>query len=136
MKNTIIDAGPLIALFNKRDKHHAKIIDFLRQYTGTLTTSWPVITEVTHMLSFHVQAQLDFLTWIQRGGLSIEELSSLELDRIITMTEKYQNVPMDLADASLVAIAEKLHVHEIITIDSDYYIYRTAKNSMLKNVFQ
>ncbi len=88
------------------------------------------------MLSFHVQAQLDFLTWIQRGGLSIEELSSLELDRIITMTEKYQNVPMDLADASLVAIAEKLHVHEIITIDSDYYIYRTAKNSMLKNVFQ
>ena len=65
MQNTLIDAGPIIALFNKNDRYHKKIKEFLKNYNGILTTTWPVVTEISHMLDFNVQTQIDFLTWIQ-----------------------------------------------------------------------
>jgi len=71
-----------------------------------------------------------------RGGVRIENIASEELGRIIELTEKYSSVPMDLADASLILISERLNIREILTIDSDYYIYRTMKKEMLINVFE
>ena len=135
MKNTLIDAGPLIALFNKNDKYHEKIKKLIMAYDGMLTTSWPVVTEVCHMLDFNINTQIDFLKWIKLGGLRIEDIGSTELDRIIQLSEKYSDIPMDLADASLVIISERLGIKEIITIDSDYYIYRTIEKEMIKNIF-
>ena len=135
MKNTLIDAGPLIALFNKSDKYHKKIKEFLKNYTGLLTTSWPVITEVCHMLDFNINAQIDFLKWIKLGGLKVEDIKTEEIDKIIKLSEKYSDIPMDLADATLVVISERLGIKEIITIDTDYYIYRTTEREMLINIF-
>ena len=135
MKNTLIDAGPLIALFNKNDKYHKAIKKFIKAYNGILTTSWPVITEACHMLDFNINVQIDFLKWIELGGLRIEDIESTELNRIIQLSEKYSDIPIDLADASLVIISERLRIKEIITIDSDYYIYRTVEKEMIKNIF-
>ena len=135
MKNTLIDAGPLIALFNKSDKYHEKIKEFIKNYTGLLTTSWPVITEVCHMLDFNINAQIDFLKWIKLGGLKVEDIETEEIDKIIKLSEKYSDIPMDLADATLIVISERLGIKEIITIDSDYYIYRTTEREMLINIF-
>jgi uncharacterized protein len=135
MKNTLIDAGPLIALFNKSDKYHEEIKEFIKNYSGLLTTSWPVITEVCHMLDFNINAQIDFLKWIKLDGLKVEDIKTEEIDRIIKLSEKYSDIPMDLADATLVVISERLGVKEIITIDSDYYIYRTTEKEMLRNIF-
>ena len=135
MKNTLIDAGPLIALFNKRDKYHKQIKGFLKGYKGLLTSTWPVITEVTHMLDFSVQAQVDFLTWVNLGGVILEDISDEGLSRIIELSKKYSDVPMDLADASLVVLSEKLRIKEIISIDSDYYVYRTINKEMVENIF-
>jgi len=135
MKNTLIDAGPLIALFNRNDKYHQKIKDFIKSYDGVLTTSWPVITEVCHMIDFNINTQIDFLKWVKLGGIRIEDIKSTEIERIIQLSEKYSDIPMDLADASLVIISERLKIKEIITIDSDYYIYRTTQKEMIKNIF-
>ncbi len=135
MKNTLIDAGPVIALFNKNDKYHHPIKAFLKDYQGILTTTWPVVTEVSYMLSFNVQTQIDFLTWIKRGGMRVEDIHIKDIERIIALSEKYSDVPMDLADASLVVLAEKLKIKEIITIDTDYYIYRTIHKEMIENIF-
>ena len=135
MKNTLIDAGPLIALFNKSDKYHEKIKEFIKNYKGLLTTSWPVITEVCHMLDFNINAQIDFLKWIKLGGLKVEDIETEEIDKIIKLSEKYSDIPMDLADATLIIISERLGIKEIITIDSDYYIYRTTEREMLINIF-
>lgn len=135
MKNTLIDAGPLIALFNKNDKYHEKVKKFIKQYDGILTTSWPVITEACHMLDFNISAQIDFLKWVKLGGLKIEDIKSTEIDKIIQLSEKYSDIQMDLSDASLVVISERLRIKEIITIDSDYFIYRTTEREMLKNIF-
>ena len=136
MKSTLIDAGSIIALFNKNDKYHKVIKGFLRDYQGKLITSWPVITEASHMLDFNVQVQIDLFKWIRLGGLLIEEVNIDDIDRIITLSEKYSDIPMDLADASLVVLSEKLKIIEIITIDSDYYIYRTIEKEMLNNILE
>jgi len=135
MKNTLIDAGPLIALFNRNDKYHQKIKDFIKTYDGVLTTSWPVVTEVCHMLDFNINAQIDFLKWVKLGGIRIEDIKSTDIERIIQLSEKYSDIPMDLADASLVIISERLKIKEIITIDSDYCIYRTTQKEMIRNIF-
>lgn len=136
MKNTLIDAGPIIALFNKNDLYHNKIKLFLKDYKGILTSTWPVLTEVSHMLDFNTQTQIDFLTWVNLGGIYIEDIVKEDIARMIELSKKYSDIPMDLADASLIVTAEKINIKEIITIDSDYYIYRTIKKEMLKNVFE
>ena len=63
MRNTLIDAGPLIALFDKDDKYHKTVLDVLSHAQTVLVTTWPVITETCHLLDFSVDAQLDFLEW-------------------------------------------------------------------------
>ena len=136
MKSTLIDAGPLIALFNKNDRYHDKIKQFLKEYQGKLISTWPVVTEVSHMLDFNVQTQIDFLTWINLGGVELEDIDNEDVSRIIELSRKYSDVPMDLADASLVVLSEKMNIKEIITIDSDYYVYRTINKEMIENIFE
>lgn len=134
MKNIIVDAGPLIALFDKDDKYHNSVIKFLKTFDGQLVTSWPVITEVTHLLSFNVNVQIDFLEWLKREAVAIINLENIHLERIIQLSKKYSDVPMDLADSSLIVIAELTNITDIITIDSDYYIYRTKNKKSLNNI--
>ena len=134
MKNILVDAGPLIALFDKDDKYHNLVIKFLKQFKGNLVTTWPVITEVTHLLSFNVNVQIDFLEWLKREAITITNLENSHLDRIIQLSKKYSDVPMDLADSSLIIIAELTDIHDIITIDSDYYIYKTKSKKSLNNL--
>jgi hypothetical protein len=134
VKNIIVDAGPLIALFDKDDKYHNSVIKFLKKFDGQLITSWPVITEVTHLLSFNVNVQIDFLEWLKREAVTIINLENIHLERIIQLSKKYSDVPMDLADSSLIVIAELTNITDIITIDSDYYIYRTKNKKSLNNI--
>jgi len=134
VKNIIIDAGPLIALFDKDDKYHNSVIKFLKTFDGQLITSWPVITEVTHLLSFNVNVQIDFLEWLKREAVTIINLENIHLERIIQLSKKYSDVPMDLADSSLIVIAELTNITDIITIDSDYYIYKTKNKKSLNNI--
>ena len=134
MKNILVDAGPLIALFDKDDKYHNPVIKFLKQFKGNLVTTWPVITEVTHLLSFNINVQIDFLEWLKREAITIINLENNHLDRIIQLSKKYSDVPMDLADSSLIIIAELTNIYDIITIDSDYYIYKTKNKKSLNNL--
>jgi predicted nucleic acid-binding protein len=134
VKNTLVDAGPLIALFDHDDKYHEAVILFLKQYNGNIITSWPVITEASHLLSFNINVQINFLEWLRREAITIVNLKSKHLERIIELSKKYSDVPMDLADSSLMVIAEMTGIENILSIDSDYYIYRTKSKKALKNL--
>ena len=134
MRNILIDAGPLIALFDKDDKYHKTVLDVIAHAHATLVTTWPVITETCHMLDFSVEAQLDFLEWASHGGLQINELGSADLDRMIDLTKKYRDRPMDLADASLIVTSEKLNLKQVISIDRDFDFYRKADKKALENI--
>ena len=134
MKKALIDSGPLIALFDRSDKYHKTVLSFLKKYEGDLITTWAVMTEVSHMLDFNLNVQLDFLKWIELGGIEIYEIKQSDLSEIISMMIKYTNVPMDLADSSLMFIAQKEGIHDIVSIDSDFDIYRTLKKKFLNNI--
>ena len=135
MRNTIVDAGPLIALFDRSDKYFLKSVQFMETYRGKLWTTWPVITEASHMLDFSTKAQSNLLKWISRGGLHLFDLGEKHVDRLLQLTQKFDDVPMDLADASLIVLSEEKGYNEIISIDSDFYIYRDIRNKYLTNVF-
>jgi len=134
LKNIIVDAGPLIALFDQDDKYHNSVIKFLKQFHGNLITAWPVITEVSQLLSFNINVQIDFLEWLKRDAIKIFNLEFEHLDRIIQLSKKYSDVPMDLADSALMVIAELTGINDIISIDNDYYIYRTKTKKALNNL--
>lgn len=136
MQKTIIDSGPLIALFDKDDKYHQEVLAFFKAYTGEFITTWSVITEVSHMLDFNLNVQLDFLRWIDIGALHIYNIEQSELGSIIKMMSKYTNVPMDLADSTLMYVAQKEKIDSIVSIDSDFDIYRTLKKGSLLNLLR
>lgn len=133
-RKILVDAGPLIALFDKSDRHHERVKGFLKTYKGQLVSTWPVLTETTHMLDFHIPVQIDFLTWVQWGGVTRFPLEHGHLERIIALSKKYTDLPMDLADGSLIVAAEVLGIEEILSIDSDYDVYRTIRKTALRNV--
>ncbi len=136
MQKTLIDSGPLIALFDRSDRYHTRVIEFLKTYKGELITSWAVLTEVSHMLDFNLKVQIDFLKWIERGGVSVYEISQSDIAHIRVMMEKYIDIPMDLADGTLMYIANVENIKEIISIDSDFDIYRTLKKQNLNNLLR
>ncbi|MDF1875211.1 PIN domain-containing protein [Sulfurimonas sp. SAG-AH-194-I05] len=136
MQKTIIDSGPIIALFDKSDNYHMQILTFMKSFRGELITSWSVLTEVSHMLSFNLQVQIDFLKWIEIGAIHIYDIPQKEIFTIRTMMEKYLDIPMDLADATLMYIANKENIKNIISIDSDFDIYRTLKKQNLNNLLR
>jgi len=136
MKNIVIaDTGPIVALFNRNDRYHQDALAFLEGFDGSLVTTWPVITEATHLLRGSIQAQLNLLEWIRRGGLRVEATDTDAIDRMIELTSKYRDLPMDLADCSLVILAEDTGTRKVISIDSDYDVYRIFKKEPFVNVF-
>ena len=138
----VIDAGPLIALFDKSDTYHQKVKHRLEEYRkhvqGRLITTWSIITEVTYILKAHVhlEAQLDFLKWITLCGLEMFDLTREHLSRIIELQKKYSNLPMDFADASLLVAAETLSITRIFSIDKDFSIYRILGKKHLENLMR
>ena len=137
MLNTIlIDAGPLIALFDKDDNYHNKIIEFLKDKKFKYITTNAVITEVTYMLNFSIEAQISLFEWIMKEGVLLQEIQQNDISRIVELTKKYRDRPMDYADATLVVAAEKTGINQIISIDSDFDIYRLPKKVKIENIFK
>lgn len=85
-------------------------------------------------MSFNVNVQIDFLEWLKREAMKIMNLEFEHLERIIQLTKKYSDVPMDFADSSLIVVSELTGIKDIAVIDSDYYIYRIKSKKSLNNV--
>lgn len=133
MPSILVDAGPLIALADRSDKHHRRVAAYLRRFDGRLLTTWPVLAETCHFLP--EGGQIDFLRWASSGGLSVVELHESALAVLADWKEKYRDLPMDLADASLLWVAQQTGVLEILTIDvRDFSVYRLPNGKALHSV--
>jgi len=101
-----------------------------------MLTTWPCFTEAMHLVNraggYPAQAALRALRSLGRPVL--HDLTPAETDRMAVLMERYRNVPMDLADASTVAVAESLFLRRVFAVDSDFYIYRLADGSALEVV--
>ena len=136
MLNTVlIDAGPLIALFDQDDKYHTSIVEFIKNTNYRFISTTAVLTETMYMLDFNTAVQLNFLEWIMKEGVIIHEIKQSNIKRIIDLTKKYSDRPMDFADATLVIAAEERGIRQIISIDSDFDIYRLYNKMKIENIF-
>jgi predicted nucleic acid-binding protein len=122
----LTDAGPLVAMLNAKDSQYAPCRQVAAAETEPLVTSWPVIAEAMHMLGKYEgwRGQRQLLDMMTAGDLLLVNLERNHVDRIRALMDKYSDVPMDFADASLVVLAESLHESRIFTLDSDFHIYR------------
>ncbi|MFP4333292.1 MAG: type II toxin-antitoxin system VapC family toxin [Campylobacterales bacterium] len=137
MKNTLIlDTCPLVALFNRNDYYHEASQTCLRELQVELITTWMVVTEASHLLRKSVQAQLNLLEWIRRGGLKTWSIDLDDIPQLMELMEKYKDLPMDLADGSLVLLAQKHNIRDVLSIDSDYDVYRIFKQEPFINHFK
>lgn len=131
----LTDAGVLVALLDDDDANHTACVEALGQLPDdVLITTWPCFTEAMYLLGreggWRYQSALwDF--WHSKD-LVLHDLTSAETERMTALMEKYQDTPMDMADASLVVAAEGLGVNQIFSLDSDFRIYRLADGSVLR----
>jgi uncharacterized protein len=132
--STLVDAGPLIALFEPSDDGHGEAKAFLRRTTDQLVTNYPVLAEVTYMLTSAPRILRQFLTWAP-VSLVVDVQTTIDFPRIIEIMDKYEDLPADFADASLLALGERRGIDLIATFDSDFDIYRTKSRKRLKNIF-
>ena len=133
MRSILVDAGPLIALADRSDKHHRRIAAYLRRFDGRLLTTWPVLAEACHFLPARIQ--VEFLRWADAGGIGVVELHESALAALADWKEKYLDLPMDLADATLLWVAQQTGVLEILTIDlRDFSVYRLPNGKALRPV--
>lgn len=134
MQSIVVDSGPLIALFDHSDRYHKRSVAFVRNVQARLITNVPVLTEVVYVLDFSVQAQRDFLLWAQQA-LSIDTETVTDMPAISALLEKYADLPADFADASLVALCNRLKIRDVASIDKDFTIYRTSDKRTFNNHF-
>jgi len=127
MRGWLVDTGPLVALLDHDDPDHIRCAQAFRQVRPPLMTTWPVITEATYLLAFSRRAQGGLLEIIQRRTMAIAPLATEDVQRIRTLMEKYREVPMDLADASIVRVAERDGIMDVFTLDRDFMIYRVGR---------
>jgi predicted nucleic acid-binding protein len=124
----LTDSGFWIALGNRRDRHHERAVHALERYAAEgFITTWPVLTEVVHLLAHrvHVAQAACFVRDIARGASAVADLPDGALHRIGALMQRYANLPMDLADASLVVLAEELAEGRILSTDvRDFDGYR------------
>ena len=123
----LIDTGPLVAFFDASDNYHGTCLDILKDLRGPLPTVWPVLTEAFYLLNFSWKAQDNLWEFLARGGIEIADLETRHMGRCRALMGKYGDLPMDLADAALVAVAEARKIESIFTLDhKDFSIYRPS----------
>jgi hypothetical protein len=131
----IVDTGPLVSWFDRADRHHTTVRNFLGDFRGELISTWPVITEVCHLLPERLVSA--FLRWVGSGGLTLIDVPAPATLTLADRMDKYADLPMDLADASLIWAAETLGVLDVLTLDRrDFGVYRTQRGTALRNVLE
>jgi predicted nucleic acid-binding protein len=136
LNSILIDAGPLIALFDASEKNHRQIKAFLKDNPYRYISTLAVLTEVSHMLDFSIAAQKNFYEWVMCKGVILSDINQNDMPRLVELTGKYADLPMDFADGTLVITAEKTGIREIISFDKDFDIYRLPGKERIRNVFK
>ena len=123
---TLTDAGPLIAIIDGDEPDHASCMDALDQLALPLITTWPAFTEAMSLLARAggIRAQQALWRLVSTDRLVVADLSPSAIDRSARLMDQYADRPMDLADATLVALAEERGDRRIFTLDTDFQVYR------------
>ena len=123
----IADTGPLVALYDAGDRHHRAVRRIFERERGAILIPGPILTEVDYMLRrfLGVDAAIDFLTGLSEGSLTHEPLTPADIDRCAQILADYREADIGLADASVLALAERRQIYRVLTLDQrDFRVLR------------
>jgi uncharacterized protein len=130
----LVDSSPLVACFDRDDEHHRRCQNWLANFSGELITTPAVITEICHLLMrrIGVPPAIGFVRWADQA-MTCDQDMGRDLASIAAIMDKYQDLPPDFADASLVALANRRGLFQVATLDKDFTIYRGDARQRLVN---
>ncbi|OQY49679.1 MAG: hypothetical protein B6240_02935 [Desulfobacteraceae bacterium 4572_87] len=132
---TLMDTGPWVALLDRSEKRHAECVEWFRQFEGEIFSTEAVLTEVLYLLNFSSPAQSAAIDFVLNGAIALVPSSIGSLREVKGLMEKYADLPMDFADATLVFTAQDLSIYDIVTFDrKDFGIYRAGRKSFFNAV--
>ena len=120
----LLDTGALVGLLDRSQSVHKPCVQFFQNWHSPIVTTEAVLTEATHLLSDVSGGVLACLDFVLNGGALLMPSTDVSLRRCKALVEKYSDVPMDFADATLVVLAEELNTEMVFTVDRDFRIYR------------
>jgi predicted nucleic acid-binding protein len=123
----LLDTSFLLALTNAKDRNHARVLKVAQTINDTLTLPTPVLPEICYLIASRLgyAALPRFLNEIVASDTILEPISSNDLERVIEILEKYADSQLDFVDATVIAVAERLNVVRILTLDRrDFTIVR------------
>lgn len=128
MRAVLVDAGPLVALLDRSDERHEEVAAALKKIHDPLVSVWPALVEAMYLLSFSWRAQKALWELIETGTIQLLHLDQADIEPMKNLMEKYRDLPMDMADAALVRVAEREGIRRVLTLDQrDFSVYRLAR---------
>lgn len=132
----LVDTGPLVAYLDSGDPEHAEVAACLDAFSGRLVTTSAVITEAMHLVAVDTRGPRLLADWVAAAGVEVYDLSRPpELQEAVSLMERYTNLPMDFADATLLLLAEGLGSHDLMTLDRrGFAAFRTRQGRAMRSV--
>jgi uncharacterized protein len=131
MRSIILDTGVLIAFLMPKDKFHPWAVAQFSKITVPVITNEAVITEACFLAQRIHHGQEIILKLIKQGHITIPFILDREIEAIENLMQRYTSVPMSLADACLVRMSEIHEDSPVLTLDSDFQIYRKHRNQTI-----
>jgi predicted nucleic acid-binding protein len=128
----VVDAGPIVALLNRRDSGHAWARDVFESHRGPFVTCEAVVAEACHLLRRHGGDEVMQLG--ERGFLSVAFALESQWPSVRALMRRYADVPMSLADACLVRMTEIDPAARVMTMDSDFRVYRRDNRQVIPTI--
>jgi predicted nucleic acid-binding protein len=129
----LVDTGPIVAILLESDEHHEACVEQLRRMSGPLLTCWPVITEAAWLLRAYPLAIRKLLSSFHGRPFELVTLGETDLPEIAAILAKYEGLRIQLADASLVHLANREGIDMMFTLDRrDFGVLRLAHGKRLR----
>lgn len=134
MTSIVLDTGPLVALLNRRDRHHVWAREVLDGVDPPVFTCDPVLSEACFLLRDLSGGPDAVLELVARGIVRSDFHVGSEVDALRGIMKKFANVPMSLADACLVRMTELDSKSIVVTLDSDFHVYRRNRRQVVPTI--
>ena len=124
MPAAIVDTGPLVAFFDRAEQNHRWVTERVAELDPPLLVCEPVLAEAMHLLARFSTAQNALFGLLENGAVKIAFRVEEHIPVLRKLHQKYRDKPMSLADACVVRMAEIYERHAVLTLDSDFSVYR------------
>ena len=135
MRRAIVDTGPLVAFLDRAEQHHPWVIEQIDELQPPLLVCEPVLAEAMHLLARFPRGQDALFGLLENGALRIAFRVDEHVAALRKLHQKYRDRPMSLADACVVRMAEIHDQYAVLTLDSDFMVYRKHGHEPLTLLF-